>query len=435
MRLTKRAPQIVIGTSTFGGDADWLDRAAFGQKLSNLVDALDSPTVIALDGEWGSGKSHFLKLWVGAHKHQFNGHAEVVYFDAFKEDFLDDPLISLVAAIAPVTEPEGKLAQAGKTLRRLALPLAKGGARIGLAVASYGATAVAEGVWDSVALAAGGEAQKVVDDIDKLWAQEASKRAAMEAFQNTLRTLVETSAEGAPAQKLVIIIDELDRCRPDYALSLLETIKHFFAVDGVHFVLGVNLSELENSVKARYGAGCDATMYLRKFITLLAHLPDLQDWAGKVITVPAYAEKLAESYDFEGDIAKAFVGWIEARNSKKPLTLREIGRCAQRFALVAPGLANKRSDWVDAVTAVTIVDVVEPELGKRLRRQDFSGVSLNSCFSGGVRGGGRAKMLSRLTTADRDTRAEGDYALSKYNKDALRQIYTDYIDTWLPIKS
>ena len=107
MRLTKPDPQINIGTSTFADGKDWLEREAFGEKLSRLVEALDSPTVIALDGDWGSGKSHFLKLWVGAHKHQFKGQAEVVYFDAFKEDFLDDPLVSLVAAIAPVTEPAG----------------------------------------------------------------------------------------------------------------------------------------------------------------------------------------------------------------------------------------------------------------------------------------------------------------------------------------
>lgn len=431
MRLTKRAPQIVIGTSTFGSDADWLDRTAFGQKLSNLVDALDSPTVIALDGEWGSGKSHFLKLWVGAHKLQFKGHAEVVYFDAFKEDFLDDPLISLVAAIASSSSAESSNKKPLETLKRNAWKIAKPLLRIGAAAATGGATELANGAVEAAIEATSAQA---VEAADHFFKREQGKRAAMEEFKSALTQLTQPDKDGTPAQKLVIIIDELDRCRPDYALSLLETIKHFFAVDGVHFVLGVNLSELENSVKARYGAGCDATMYLRKFITLMAHLPDLHDGAGRVVTVPAYAKKLAKAYDFNGDIAKAFVAWIEARNSKKPLTLREIGRCARRFALVAPGLANKRSDWVDAVTAVTIVDVVEPELGKRLRRQDFSGVWLNSCFSGGVSEGWNAEMLSRLT-ADLDTPAEGDYALSNYNKDALRQIYTDYIDTWLPIKS
>jgi hypothetical protein len=90
----------------------------------------------------------------------------------------------------------------------------------------------------------------------------------MAAFRQALVDLTEPDSEGTPTQKLVIVVDELDRCRPDYALHLLEVIKHFFNVENVHFVLGVNLTELENSVRARYGAGVNAGLYLQKFVTV-----------------------------------------------------------------------------------------------------------------------------------------------------------------------
>ena len=81
------SPDIKIGTTCFnskddqGRSFDLLDRAPMGKALTELVDRIDQPTVIALDGEWGSGKSHFLKLWAGSHKHDpdFKGKAALLH--------------------------------------------------------------------------------------------------------------------------------------------------------------------------------------------------------------------------------------------------------------------------------------------------------------------------------------------------------------------
>lgn len=73
------------------------------------------------------------------------------------------------------------------------------------------------------------------------------------------------------------MIDELDRCRPDFALSLLEVVKHFFSVKGVQFVLGVRLEALEESRWHRYGPNTDAGLYLQKFLHLRLSLPEIAD--------------------------------------------------------------------------------------------------------------------------------------------------------------
>ena len=62
---------------------DLLDRRPIGRHLSDLVERIDDPFVVAVDGLWGSGKSFFLRCWVGAHKVENNGKATTVYFDAF----------------------------------------------------------------------------------------------------------------------------------------------------------------------------------------------------------------------------------------------------------------------------------------------------------------------------------------------------------------
>lgn len=85
---------IVTGTHTFDspgedGPLDLLNRKAFGQRLSDLMGRGNQPLVVALDGGWGAGKSHFLKLWTASHQ-GFGGEARVVYFDAFEKHRLDN---------------------------------------------------------------------------------------------------------------------------------------------------------------------------------------------------------------------------------------------------------------------------------------------------------------------------------------------------------
>lgn len=77
------------------------------------------------------------------------------------------------------------------------------------------------------------------------------------------------------AQKLVIFIDELDRCKPSYALEMLERIKHYFDDDRIIFVVSVNKEQLTHTISTYYGEGFDSTGYLNKFFDIEAYLPTL----------------------------------------------------------------------------------------------------------------------------------------------------------------
>jgi hypothetical protein len=72
---------------------------------------------------------------------------------------------------------------------------------------------------------------------------------------------------------LVVIVDELDRCRPLFAIGLLEKIKHLFEIPGIIFVLGVDRTQLGHSIKSVYGQEMDVDGYLRRFIDLEFLLP------------------------------------------------------------------------------------------------------------------------------------------------------------------
>jgi hypothetical protein len=75
------------------------------------------------------------------------------------------------------------------------------------------------------------------------------------------------------SKPIVFVIDELDRCRPPFAVELLEKIKHLFSVDGLIFVLAIDRQQLSEAVRCLYGQGLDADNYLRRFIDLEYRLP------------------------------------------------------------------------------------------------------------------------------------------------------------------
>ncbi len=299
MKLLPPEPRVDLYNEGFG-DVDILQRQRVGQSLSALLDNVDDPLVVALNGQWGTGKSFFLKRWIGAHKLENGSKATTVYFDAFANDYISDPLPALVSALAERLPEED-----GETLSRVksaAFKLAKPLARMGLSLATFGATAAVDDLGDAIVGAVGGE---IAAGIDKYWEDEKGKRTAMAEFRSAIETLVAAPGDGEEATPLVFVVDELDRCRPSYALEVLEVIKHFFAVPHVHFVLGVNLKSLENSVKISYGANIDAHAYLKKFIHVILELPQyLGDIQNQRATALVYLDFLIEEMEIPRHVSQ-----------------------------------------------------------------------------------------------------------------------------------
>ena len=101
---------------------------------------------------------------------------------------------------------------------------------------------------------------RLLDDLKKDLAIEAKK--------------IWNSRDQEGPRRIIVIIDELDRCRPDYAIRFLETIKHVFEVEQVTFLLAVDKVQLINSLKGVYGNDFDAEQYLERFGDIWLNLPD-----------------------------------------------------------------------------------------------------------------------------------------------------------------
>ncbi len=268
MKLT--VPKIEIQNDEgFSQKADIFARKEFGERLANLVEKSNGNIVIALDAKWGEGKSTFIKMWQGYIEHQRENKIKSIYFDAFANDYQKDPFLTLAAELYELVK--NKTTQKKEEFTRKAgnavKSLARGAIRIAVRAGSGG---LLDGsIVDSAEKDISTLLAEQVDGIiaDKLQNITHDKLALSE-FREYLNEL--SVEEGYP---IVFIIDELDRCRPDFALELVEQIKHLFSVPGITFLLVVNREQLQESIKSRYGNGVEATLYLQKFVNLWISLP------------------------------------------------------------------------------------------------------------------------------------------------------------------
>jgi len=249
--MTEQKPQSL----TFA-DRDEFKRRDVAEKLIGLLKSDIHVSPMILDGKWGTGKTEFCCKLINLLTDE---HAEFksTYIDAFKSDHANDPLAMLVAAIANLVEDQS----ARSEFLEKAIPAVRFGMKTaGKAAVAWILKQNADALADEFeeALQEAGEAS-INESVERLI------RDHQEASQN-LATLRQSLGNIALAHPLVIFVDELDRCRPDFAVSIIENIKHIFDVPNVQFVLVANIDQLKESILHRYGPGVDAQRYLDKFV-------------------------------------------------------------------------------------------------------------------------------------------------------------------------
>lgn len=218
---------------------------------------------LLINGEWGEGKSEFCHKLLN---HLGTDDYHLVYIDAFASDNIDNPLLTLTAEIAKLI-PEG--ATRTKFLDKVKPALKIGAKTAGKAAIAWVAKQSADEIGDDYEK----ELQKGAEQLSDL-AIESALKGQIEAEKSisTLKSALKQLTEGENGKPLIICIDEFDRCRPPYAISMLETVKHVFDTKGVKFIFSANKEILEQSIKHHYGVE-DASRYLDKFMDFTIELP------------------------------------------------------------------------------------------------------------------------------------------------------------------
>ena len=237
----------------FAGDL--MGRKPQADALVRLATGVSGPAVIAVDAPYGVGKSTFLSMF--ARTLELQDAADVIEHNAWETEFSDMAFNSLASEVmASAQSPDAK-----QLLKESALPITRTTLPIIGGIASLFGVDITEIT----------KAALMATNATEPLAQKASDTmASLKDFHQKLN-------ERTIQKRIVIIIDELDRCTPDYAIETLQAIHHIFDSDGITFVLGIHRQQLMESIKAVHGQNFDAEGYLGRFIDMTIPLSASQD--------------------------------------------------------------------------------------------------------------------------------------------------------------
>lgn len=354
---------------------DLFDRKKFGVALANIVKNSAEPLVISLDGNWGEGKSTFVKAW---QKILNKEDIPNIYIDAFASDYVDDAFMVVAGAITEYVS----LNAPPKKSREFIEKAKNVGAQVLSLSAKIGIRAISAGVIKEADL---GELSKIGEDISDDISDSAEKyikerlinhkkeKQSIEHFRTFLST-IPNSLKTPSKTPLTIIIDELDRCRPSFAVEMLEKIKHLFSVNNVNFLLVINKNQLQESIKSTYGSNINAHTYLQKFITIEATLPKRKGRGGDI---EKYCKQLVTMHEIKGG------EWeedIAALGTQLNCSLRELERVYSNLALLLiSGHPNTEANGA-IISTVCVLKVMRPSTFSRLSDGDVSMSDIESAL-------------------------------------------------------
>lgn len=245
-----------------------------------ILSGLNSGSAVALNAAWGSGKTFFVKqakMLIDIHNpnsdidieclneeeitsikkvyDRYNSGAEeydmpkmaTVYYDAWKYDDTEDPLLSMLYCIMNrfgESVPEDKVAVIKKFAKQ--------------SISTFSS---------AVRYVTGINVQEILETI-KNFAEACEDTVKEQKSNESLEKRINSFLNDVvldDEEKLIIFIDELDRCNPQYAVKLLERVKHYFNHPKVIFVISYNKAELQHSIKTLYGSEFSADKYLERF--------------------------------------------------------------------------------------------------------------------------------------------------------------------------
>lgn len=252
-----------MANNTLGRNEDVL-------RFAELINSVTDCCAIAFDGSWGSGKTFFVKQTkmlldsynpfiesmskedCVAVRNSCNFKKEIeiepqvsVYYDAWENDNDSEPVLSLIYSIVNSVNNDFNFSKGTGFLPK--------------------AAAILEFFTDK-------NWQDIIDSFKRTSPFEEIKRG--KDIQNEIKEFLD-SLLPERGNRLVVFIDELDRCKPSYAVKLLERIKHYFDNDRITFVFSINTLELQHAIKKHYGNEFDACRYLDRFFDIKVFIPKL----------------------------------------------------------------------------------------------------------------------------------------------------------------
>ncbi len=249
---------------------DKLDRKKHADKLWNIIKDIAQPMVMTVSAPYGMGKSTFIDCWKADLE---KNEVDCVKFNAWESDFAEDAFSAFVASIYDQLKDSEVKANFISSAKKLGSAIAKNSPKfLARSIVKLLAGEKTASELENYDLNEDDLAEIAGDIANDSFKFHAELSNSVITFRDEFERLIEKKCRG----KLLIFVDELDRCRPTYAVEILERIKHIFGVKGAIFVLAVDRAQLLNSFSSVYGAALDSERYSRKFVDWHYELPEPQ---------------------------------------------------------------------------------------------------------------------------------------------------------------
>ncbi len=304
-----------------------LDREKYAKSLTSVIETYADGFVLAVDNKWGAGKTTFIKMWKKYLEKEF----KTLYFNAWENDAEGEALPALLAELSSL-DTDGENKKDFENVKNIAVKLFK--RAIPLLVKSLAKKYLDNEEFSKIF----GEAAE--DFLSEQISEYNDKKENLEEFKEKLGGYVKEIGGNKP---IVFFIDELDRCRPNYAIEVLEKIKHFFEVPGIVFVLSIDKEQLGHAVCGYYGSDkIDSDEYLRRFIDLEFSLPkpDKDKWVDYLFDYFSINEYLQQN-----DIGIFINRFLNYKN----LPLRVEEKILSRLSIVLKSLGKNRHNYPSVV--------------------------------------------------------------------------------------
>ncbi|HCM9313919.1 TPA: NTPase [Enterobacter hormaechei subsp. steigerwaltii] len=339
---------------------DKLSRRQYAEYLYYYLEKKGkvSNTVINLNAEWGAGKTYFLKRFYSSIK---NVHP-CVYIDAWKQDFSDDAFLTLFSSLSQQLQP-----YAGNLDARLI--------QCGQAIGRFTKGVIPEVLSSLIKTYSGLEN---VSDIAKAASQlmlkeHQEKMKGIQDLRNELAFWSRLAFENNNSKPIFIFIDELDRCRPNYAISLLEIVKHIFDIKNFVFIIATDTDQLQHSIKNVYGNDFSANDYLGRFFHRRFSLkaPKLKNLISSVVESSVdrdYKDISNNIYPITTELDHFIENTANILDSFN-LNLRDAIRNIERLIdIMKSGLIKKKLDYIFLLVLMIIYDkdreIIDRQIGK-----------------------------------------------------------------------
>ncbi|MFW2177822.1 MULTISPECIES: KAP family P-loop NTPase fold protein [unclassified Moraxella] len=354
---------------------DLLNRKEEVENITKLIQTITDPFTLVIDGSWGTGKTSFVKL-LEAELNEKN--IRTSYFNAWERDYEREPFILILQKMIIALQGDDKLKNeikdtAIKILKSLTINGSK--ALVSLVI-PQGTTKALE---DFATDVTSDTTQSIFESLDK-------EQENIEKLSNLLKELIEENRG-----KYVFIIDELDRCRPNFSIALLERLKHIFNTPNLIFVIATDLKQLANAVSGTYGEKFEGDKYLDKFIDFEYTLiePNFDDYWRKLVSLVKGKPDI-ENMNLQSILEKYSIWLIK----NLQLNARDIKRIF--IHLYASLISQSKEDNSLLIISLVFIKYVDKDLFRALNQNLSDGKYLFSLFKLDYYLSNRAKFLSEL---------------------------------------